>query len=869
MNPVSKWLQKRRVEREMADEMAEHLAEKIDQLRDQGYSEDEARALARRQFGNTTLQQEDSRAAWGWNPVEQFWQDVRFGWRVLAKTPAFTFTAVIVLALGIGMNTAMFSAVKAVLLSALPYPEPERMVELGQTAKDGHVMSVSGLDFRDWRAQSRTVEYMATYDSGAGTLSGNFSPRRTRMAVVGSGFFEVVATHAAIGRTFSAGEQKPGGTPALVFGYELAQTVFGAPANAIQKTVRLNGMPFTVIGVMPPKFNFPDSAQLWLPNDLFPDDSARSAHNYRVLGRLKPRVTFSHAQVDMNVVAARLAKEYVDDRDEGIRVTSLFKSLTSGVRPALLVLLGAVTLVLLIACVNISNLQLARAAARRKEMGMRCALGAARGRLIRQLLTESVLLAGAGGLAGLALAELAVRILRVAAPANIPRLENLGIDTGVLCFTAALSLLVGLLFGVLPSLDTSNTDVNDALKQGAGKGEPVRQKRWGQTLVVGQIALAIVLLSGAALLIKSYWKLAHIETGLASGGVYVTDLTWPAAADGNSVDGTYVRQAGAQMLEQIERLPGVQAAAFIRGLPFQGAPDGNFEIEGRPLPADPHMYPDADYRMITPDYFKAFGMPILKGRGFTKEDQRTAQQVAIVNQSFQKEFFPAGDPLGQRIRFLGFDRKPQFMTIVGIVPDVRASGLKRPATSEVYADCFQHADTAMDVALVVRGPASLQPKIERIVTSLNRSTAVNFERMDGLISGTIARERFQTALLALFAACALLLAVVGVYGLLSYTVARRTSEMGVRMALGANSGSIARLVLGQGGILVLTGVALGLIGSLIATRALQAMLYQVKTSDPSALLAVIAAFVTAALVACYLPARRASQIDPSEALRTE
>jgi predicted permease len=869
MNPVSKWLEKRRVERELADEIAEHLAEKIDQLREEGHGEDEARTLARRQFGNTTLQQEDSRAAWGWNTVEQFWQDLHFGGRVLTKTPGFSAIAVIVLAIGIGMNTAMFSAVKAVLLSALPYPEPERIVKLGQTARDGHVMNVSGTDFRDWRAQSRTIGHMAAYGLDAVTLSGSFPARRARMAAVGSGFFDVLATQAAIGRTFSASEQKPGGAPTLVFGYELAEAVFGMPADAIQKTVSVNGMAFTVIGVMPPKFNFPDSAQVWLPNDFFPDNSGRSAHNYRIVGRLRPDVTISQAQVDMNVVAARLAKQYVDDKDEGIRVASLFEDLVSGVRPALLTLFGAVTLVLLIACVNISNLQLARAAARHKEMGMRSALGAARGRLIRQLLTESVLLAGASGLLGLALAEVAVKILRAAAPANIPRIQNLDIDPGVLCFTAAISLVVGLLFGVLPSLDSSKADVNDALKQGAGKGEGLRQKRWGQTLVVGQIALAIVLLSGSALLIKSYWKLAHVETGLVSGGVYVTDVTWPASADGNSVDDTFVRQAGTQMLEQIRHLPGVQATAFIHGLPFQGGPDGSFEIEGRPLPADPHQYPDAEYRLITPDYFRAFDVPILRGRSLITDDARTVQQVAIVNQSFVKQFFPASEPLGSRVRFMGFDRKPQFMTIIGIVPDVRSFGLSKPPRSEVYADYFQHADTRMSASLVVRGPASLQPKIERIVTSLNRNTAVNFESMDGLIAGSIARERFQTALLAVFAACALLLAVVGIYGLLSYAVTRRTSEIGVRMALGANSGRIVRSVLGEGSVLVLAGLALGLIGSLIATRVLQAMLYEVKASDPLVMLVVVTCFAGAALAACYVPAHRAAQIDPSEALRAE
>jgi putative ABC transport system permease protein len=874
MNPVSRWLQQRRLDRELADEMAEHLAEKVDRLREEGYSEDEARALARRNFGNMTLQQEDSRAAWGWNTVEQLWQDLRFGWRVLTRTPAFTATVVIVLALGIGMNTAMFSAVKAVLLSTLPYPEPERMVTLGQTAKDGHLMHVSGLDFRDWRAQNQTLESMATYWVDDGTLSGSFPARRARMASVGGGFFDVLETHAAVGRTFSAGEQEPGGTPTLVFGYELAEAMFGTPANAIQKTVSLNGVAYTVIGVMPPRFNFPDTAQLWLPNDRLSDPSTRSAHNYRVVGRLKPGVTVSQVRADMDVVAAQLAKEYVDDKDEGIRVTPLFESLVSGVRPALLVLLGAVTLVLVIACVNISNLLLARAAARRKEMGMRCALGAARGRLVRQLLTESVLLSGAGGLLGLALAKFAVTVLRTAAPANIPRIENLDIDTGVLCFTAGLSLLVGILFGLLPSLDASRSDVSDALKNETGKGTGIRHKRWAQTLVAGQIALAIVLLSGAAMLLKSYWKLAHVETGLDSGGVYVTGLTWPAA-DATSigwwgVDAANVRQAGGQMLEQIERLAGVQAAALIHGLPLigGGAPDGSFEIEGRPLPADPHMYPDADHVMITADYFRAFRIPILRGRGFTFDDERAAQQVAIVNQSFQKRFFPAGDPLGQRVRFLGFDRKPEFMTIVGIVPDVRSDGLNRRTGPQIFVEYFQHAGSVTNVSLVVRGPARLHPAIERIVTSLNRSTAVNFESMDGLISGTIARERFQTALLSLFAACALLLAVVGVYGLLSYSVTRRTSEMGLRMALGASSGSVARLVLGQGGALVLAGVTLGSVGSLLATRALQSVLTGV-TSDPSTLLVVVAGFALAALLGCYLPARRASRIDPSDALRAE
>ena len=869
MNPLSRWRQRRRVDRELAAEMAEHLAERVAQLREEGYSEDEASALARRRFGNVTLLREDSRTAWGWNSVEQFWQDLRFGWRVLLKAPAFTATAIAVLALGIGMNTAMFSAVKAVLLSALPYPEPERMVQLNQTAVDGHLMNVSGPDFRDWRAQSRSIESMATWGNDAVTISGDFPARRVRMAAVGVGFFRVMATGAAIGRTFSPDEQKPGGPATLVLGHELARSVFGDAAGAIQKSVRLNGLVFTVIGVMPRGFDFPDNSEVWLPNDLFPDDSARSAHNYRVVGRLRPGVTVRQAQSDMDIVAARLAEAYVDDRHEGIRVASLYDSLVAGVRPALLILLGAVAIVLLIACVNVSSLLLVRGTARGKEMAMRRALGAAGPRLIRQLLTESVLLGSAGGLAGLALAALGVRILRATAPAGIPRIQNLAIDGGVLCFAVGLSLFAGVLFGVLPALESSRADLNDALRQSVGRGEGRSRKRWNQILVGGQIALAVLLLSGASLLIKSYWHLAHVDTGLSSAGVYIADLTWPASADGNSADGAFVRRVGAEILRQIQRLPGVKAAAFIRGLPFEGAPDGGFEIEGRPLPADPHAYPDADYSMATTDYFRAFGLPVLKGRGFTDQDERSGEQVAVVNAAFERQFFPNAEAVGKRIRFLGFDMKPRFMTIVGVVPDVRNEGLRRPVFPQVYASYFQHADTAMDASLVVCGPAGLQPRIRQIVTSLNRNTAVDFESMDRVISGTVLRERFQTVLLAIFASCALLLALVGVYGLLSYTVTRRTGEIGVRMALGASRGTITRHVLQQGGVLVVAGMAAGLIGALLVTRVLHSMLFGVSPTDVSALIAVAGGFAVAALAGCYLPARRASAIDPSEALRAE
>jgi len=858
-----------RKEAELKRELAHHLTHLTGEFARQGNSPEESLRLALREFGAVTQVQEQCRDERRWAWTAGLWGDIRFGCRVLAKTPLFTATAIAVLALGIGMNTAMFSAVKAVLLSSLPYPEPESMVQLNQTAEDGHLMNVSNLDFRDWRAQSRSIGSMAAYGNDIVTISGDFPARRARMAAVGNGFFHVMATEPVIGRTFTPDEQKPGGPATLVLGYTLARSMFGDAGGALGRRVRLNGLAFTVIGVMPPHFDFPEDSEVWLPNDLFPDDSARSAHNYRVIGRLKPGVTVWQAQSDMDVIAARLAKAYVDDRHEGIRVTSLYDSLLAGIRPALWILQGAVAIVLLIACVNVSGLLLVRAAARRKEMAMRRALGAGARRLIRQLLTESVLLASAGGLTGLALAALGVRILRVAAPAGIPRIRDLAMDPVVLLFAVGLSVTAGIVFGILPSLEGSKADLNDALRQSAGRGEGHPRKRWHQVLVAAQVALAIVLLSGASLLIKSYWRLMHVDTGLSSAGVYVADLTWPASLDGNSVDGAYVRQAGSRMLRQIEALPGVQGAAFIRGLPFEGAPDGGFEIEGRPLPSDPHAFPDADYSMVTADYFRAFGLPVLRGRGFLDGDEDSAQQIVIVNTAFVKRFFPNEDAVGRRIRFLGFDAKPRFMTIVGIVPDVRNAGLRQPVFPQVYAHYFQHADTAMDASLVVRGPTGLQPRIRQIVTFLNPNTAVDFATMDSLISGSVTRERFQTALLTVFAACALLLAVVGIYGLLSYTVTRRTAEIGVRMAVGASRGTILRHILRQGGILVASGAAAGLIGALLVTRVLRSMLYEVSATDGMALLAVTVGFALAALAGCFLPARRASAIDPSQALRSE
>ncbi len=870
MNPISRWRERRRLDRELDDEMAAHIEERVEQLVDEGQSREEARRNARRQFGNVTLQRERSREAWGWNGIEQLVLDVRFGCRVLLKTPAFTVTAVLVLALGIGMNTAMFSAVKAVLLSALPYPEPDRLVEIRETNKSGGLMNASGPNFQDWRDQNRSMEHLASYDGAQVSLSGDFTPRRIRMGIVSSGFFETMGVPARMGRTFSRQEQKPGGTPTVILGYGLSQAIFGLGAQSIGRSVRLDGLAFTVIGIMPPGFDFPYQAQAWIPQEFFPDTSGRSAHNYNVVARLKPGTSIRQAQEDMNVIAARLAKSYVDDRGQGIKVLPLYDEVVGSVRPAFLILLSAVTLVLLIACVNISCLQIARATTRTRELALRTALGAGRGRLVRQLLTEAMLLSLAGGTAGLALAAAGAAVLRHSAPANIPRLQNIGVDTTILCFTAALSIAVGLLFGVLPALLGSRTHVNQALKDASAKSTAGPQlKRWGNTLVVAQIALAIVLLSGATLLMKSYWRLAHVNSGLRSSGLFIADLSWPTA-DGNSVNAKEVSRLSQALLEKVTKLPGVQSAALIQPLPVRRAgSDGWFEIEGRPLPADPHQNPDAYYRLATSGYFKTFGLPILRGRSFDEADDRSVNQVAVVNQSFVMQFFPDSNAIGKRIRFFGFDAKPRFMTIIGVVPDVRAFGLDKPADAEVFVDYMQHADFSLNATLVVRGPASAQTAVRSIVTSLNRDIPVEFQTMDEVIAGTISRERFQTFLLSLFAAFALLLSGVGIYGLLSYTVTRRTRELGIRMTLGADRRAVLALVLSEGGRLAAAGLTLGLLCAFFLTRALASLLYTVKTTDPASFAMVAALFGIVAMLGCCLPARRASNIDPNTALRYE
>jgi predicted permease len=872
MNAFARWMKRRQTERDLAEEMAEHLREKIAGLIEEGLKEEEARERALRQFGNMTALKERSREAWGWNEAEQTAGDLRFAFRGLGKSPAFTLTAVAVLALGIGLNTAMFSAVKAVLLAQLPYPEPEKVVQLWQTTTSGgDTVRVSGPDYRDWRDQNRSMEHMAAYGRDLATLSGDFQARRIRVSIVSNGFFQTLGVSPVAGRIFTPKESVRGGPALALLSSALARSAFGTENAALGRVVRIDGMAFTVVGVMPDGFDFPDRTQAWIPLEVVAHDSARSAHNFDVIGRLKTGFSIKEAQADLDVVGARLAKAYADDKDRGIRVVSLHDQVVGPVRQPMLMLLAAVGCVLLIACVNIANLQLARGTARAKEMSVRTALGAGRGRLARQLLTESLLLAGTGGAAGILLAEAAISVLQAAVPANIPRIETIKVDAGVLGFTLALSVAAGLLFGVLPAFTASRVNAGDALKEGPGRGTSgPRTRKIGSALVVVEVAMAMVLLVGAGLLLKSYWKLEHVDPGFRDSGVYTADLSWPAIK-GGKIDGELVLSLSRKVLEAVRAAPGLEAAGIVNSLPVRDSgADGWFEIEGVPLPHDPHDNLDAWYRLASPGYFEAMGIRLLEGRWFNQHDQPKGAQIALVNQSFAAKFFPQTDPIGKRIRFLGFDEKPQFMTIVGVVSDVRALGLARPPDAEVFAHYFQHtADSWLDVTLVIRGPGAGSPRIAQIVQAVNRDTPVELQALKEVISETIARQRFETALLGVFAGLALLLAGIGIYGVLSYTVARRTSEIGIRMALGANRANVLLLILREGCTLAGAGLALGTALALLVTRALSTMLFGVGAADPTAFAEVAAVFAAVALLACYLPARQAVKIDPNVALRNE
>jgi putative ABC transport system permease protein len=815
--------------------------------------------------------------------LETLWQDVQYGIRMLVKNPGFTVVSVLALALGIGANTAIFSVVNAVLLRPLPYRDPDRLVFVLRTQPPIMRGPISRPDFFEWQTQQKVFQEIAAYYPESYNLTGVEEAERIAGVRVTEGFFSLFGIAPAHGRFFLPADDQAGssGGRVAVISYGMWQREFGADPQLVGRPISLNGEAYTVVGVAPPGFGFPRRSEIWTPAMLGEAKTERGSNYLLVIGRLRDGVTVSQAQAQMNQVAAVLAQQYPEnDTNLSVTISPLLDEQVRGIRSVLLILLGAVAFVLLIACANVANLLLARATSRQKEIAVRTALGATRSRIIRQLLTESVLLALLGGILGVLLSMWGIKLLVALAPANIPRVGEIGLDQWVLGFTLLISVLTGIIFGLAPALQVSTTNLNEVLKEGtrgAATSSPHRSLL-RRSLVVVEIALSLVLLVSAGLLIESIRRLTDVNPGFNPQNLLTANVSFPRRKPSSkdnkaeTAEAEQVQEASNFLKEaqnRIQSLPGVEAVGAINDLPVagQGSVNGDFNIEGRSKYRSGEA-PVAEFRLITSDYFRAIGIPLLKGRAFSEADGLHAQVPIMINETLARRFFPGEDPLGKRL--LVMDDKPH--EIIGVVGDARQWGLDKPPDPEVY---FSYAQMAFGsgTTLVVRTnvePGSLSEGLRRAVRDVNADAPVySIKTMMQVLADSTAQRRFNTVLMTSFAAVALLMAAIGLYGVISYSVAQRVHEIGIRMALGAQFGDVMRMVLWQGFKLALAGVIGGLIISLLLTRVMANLLYGVSATDPLTFTCVSVLLTGVALLACYIPARRAARVDPMIALRYE
>ncbi|HKR58705.1 MAG TPA: ABC transporter permease [Pyrinomonadaceae bacterium] len=864
-------LNRGRAEQEADEEICAHLEMETREKVEAGLSPEEAQYAARRAFGSVVLTKEESRTMWGFRSVETLWQDLRFGARMLLKHPGFSLIAVLTLALGIGANTAIFSIVNAVLLRPFPYKEPERLVILLESLSGGAGGTVSYPNFVDWRTQITVCSSMSAVRANESfNLTGAGEPERLQGRIVSAEFFSTLGIKPLVGRDFLAEEDRPGATPATILSYGFWQRRFGEDPGVIGKQLTLNNQSFTVVGIAPPDFQYGVEADITVPIGL-------QAERFRVRGgdpgigvvaRLKPNVSAQQTETELNMIAARLEQQYPEtNKERRVRVTPLHENFVGNVRQPLLILLGAVGLVLLIACANVANLLLVRASARQKEMALRVALGASRRAIIRQLLTESILLTALGAALGLLLAFWGTNLIAAQLPDGIPRLQQSRVDAPVLGFTLAVSLLTGLLFGLAPALQASRPNLSEGLKEGE-RGSSGRRQWLRSVLVVGEVALTLTLLVGAGLLIQSFRRVLQVDPGFNPRNLLMMQISV------NNPDGQQVANFFEQLQQNVRNLPGVKSVAVSNGLPFGGVNRPIFIIEGRP---DQENKPTGLRYTVSPDYFQTLGIELIKGRLFNAQDTRDNQRVLVIDEVLARQYFPNEDPIGKRLK-QGPDAPS--LEIVGIVRHVEQDSLDRQATdrAQFYTNFNQISLEGMPtnvrrINLLVRTeiePTSLASAVRAQVTALNKDQAVfNVRTMEQVLAQSVASRRFSMMLLMIFAAVALALASLGIYGLMSYAVAQSTREIGVRIALGAQASDVLRLVIGQGMILALAGVVLGLVASVALTRTMNNLLFGVSATDPVTFAAIALLLVLVALLACFVPARRATKVDPIVALRFE
>jgi putative ABC transport system permease protein len=795
-------------------------------------------------------------------------QDVRFALRALRTHRGFTTVALLTLAVGLGANTAMFSIVDAVLLRPLPYPSPAQLVTLQeQTTRDGHAAPVSTPNFRDWRAHARSFSALAAYAAGPSAIVGGDAPTRATAASVSRGFFAALGVSPALGRTFTDDEHQFGAAPAAVVSDRLWRERLGGTRDVLGKRVQVDGFTLTIVGVMPPGFAFPDDADLWSPSELLADESGRTAHNWEVIGRLRPGVTIAQARHEMSAIAARLHATYGSDDDAlDVRVTGLHERLAGPVRGRLLLLMGAVTCILLIICLNLASALLARDRSRAKELAIRTALGADRGRLARQLVTESLLLALAGGVAGLWVARLAAGAVIAFIPGGLPGVQHLALDARVALFTLAASLATGILFGLAPALRAAGADPQHTLAHVGGRGATRAGGRARGILVIGEVALAVVLLTGAGLLLRSLARLLAVDPGFARTGVVTADVYPPPS---KYLTPTASRLYVDRVIAEVGTLPGVVAAGAINDAPLGSSfANGGFALDRDGATGY------AEYRVVDGDYFGAMRIRTLRGRTFTSADAPGGATAVVISQSLAQAYWPGEDPLGRRMRFFGMDsRSDPWLTVVGVVADVRDRSLaaKPSPTAYVFAPQMPlRTRYGMTVLARTTGSAdALIPSVRARIHAVDPDVPAELSTIEQIVSRSSVDRRFTAALLATFAGVAVLLAAIGLYAVLAFGVAERRREMGIRMALGAQRGAVRRMIVGEGLGLTLAGIVAGGVLSLGATRLLGSLLYGVAPTDVPTYAGVSLLLVLVALAASYLPAYRATRVDPLIALRAE
>ncbi len=806
-----------------------------------------------------------------------FLQDLQFAFRSLRKNPGFAIAAVCALGLGIGANTAMFSVIDGVLLRPMPFPDSERLVNVWETNLTRNLPKfvVAPANYYDWRKQNQVFSALGAYQNFTFNLaSTETEPERYVGVTCDRGFFDVLGVTPMLGRIFSSDEEPAGRDGVVVLSYAVWRSRFGGDRRIIGQHLTMDGRPRTVIGVMPEGFEYPPLATMWAPFGFDNEEKARrDLHRMRVIARLKDGISLERARSDFAIIGSRLAAEYpFFDKDANVTVNLLLEDTVGQLRPTLLVLLGAVAFVLLIACANVANLLLAKAAGRQREMAIRTSLGASRTRIFAQMITESLVLSFAGGVAGLAIAYAALRGLVALAPANLPRVGQVALDWRALLFTLAASIFTGLLFGFAPAWQTARTEVHALLKEGS-RGMTARGGL-RNVLVVAQVTAALILLAGAWLLIRSFYELEHVDPGFNPEHVMTMRLA-PARFKYAGKPDLQVQLARG-ILRDVSALPGVKTAGIATDVPLLGNPLFIMRFEGFP-PVTPSQAPVANYFAITPGYFQTMGMRLLQGRGISDGDISDAPLVAVVNQTLVDRYFPGQNPVGRRLE-IGFSVPPNWREIVGVVADVRSAGLDQDTPVQVYVAYYQQPTmigfaTPSPMTVLARtagNPAALGTPMKNAILHLDRSQPVYaVQRMADIISVHVAQRRFSLILLAFFAGLAMFLAALGIYAVMSYVVAQRTAEIGIRMALGAQPAQVMRLVQRQGMLLVMIGLALGIGGGLLLTRLMASMLFHVSPADPLALIAGVVTLVVVSLLASYLPARRAANVDPVIALRCE